>query len=60
MTDGFAVLAYPAEYLNSGVVSFMINQYGRIFEKDLGEDTAQVAQALTVFDPDDTWKREEE
>ena len=60
MTDGFAVLAYPAEYLNSGVVSFMINQYGTIFEKDLGEDTAQVAQALTVFDPDDTWKREEE
>jgi hypothetical protein len=60
MTDGFAVLAYPAEYLNSGVVSFMVNQNGTVFEKDLGEDTAKVAQGLTVFDPDDTWKAEEE
>ena len=60
MTAGFAVLAYPAEYLNSGVVSFMANQDGAIFEKDLGEDTAKVARELTTFDPDDTWKAEEE
>jgi hypothetical protein len=60
MTNGFAVLAYPAEYLNSGVVSFMVNQDGTVFEKDLGDDTAKVAQALTAFDPDNTWKAEEE
>jgi hypothetical protein len=60
MTDGFAILAYPAEYLNSGVVSFMVNQDGTVFEKDLGEDTAKVARELTDFDPDDTWKAEEE
>jgi hypothetical protein len=60
MTVGFAVLAYPAEYLNSGVVSFMVNQDGTVFEKDLGEDTAKVAQELIAFDPDDTWKAEEE
>lgn len=59
MTDGFAVLAYPAEYLTSGVVSFMVDQNGTVFEKDLGEDTAKVAQTLTAFDPDDTWKAEE-
>ena len=60
MTGGFAVLAYPAEYLNSGVVSFVVSQAGAVFEKDLGEDTAKNAQALTAFDPDDTWKAEEE
>jgi hypothetical protein len=38
----------------------MVNQNGTVFEKDLGEDTAKVAQGLTVFDPDDTWKAEEE
>lgn len=60
MTEGFAVLAYPAEYLNSGVVTFMVNQDGTVFEKDLGEGTAKAAQALTAFDPDESWKIEEE
>lgn len=56
MTAGFAILAYPAEYRNSGVMSLMINQDGVVFQKDLGEKTADLAKAMTEFDPDDTWK----
>jgi hypothetical protein len=55
MTDGFAILAYPAEYCNSGVMSFLINQEGNVFEKDLGDKTADVAKAITAFNPDGTW-----
>jgi hypothetical protein len=55
MTGGFAILAYPAEYGNSGVMSFLIDQTGEVIEKDLGADTATVAKAITSYDPDDTW-----
>jgi hypothetical protein len=56
MTGGFAILAYPAEYLNSGVMSFLVAQDGVVFQKDLGERTTEVAQSTTAFNPDDTWK----
>jgi hypothetical protein len=56
MTGGFAILAYPAEYRNSGVITLMINQDGIVYEKDLGPKTADLAKAITEFDPDDTWK----
>ena len=56
MTGGFAILAYPAEYRNSGVMTLMINQDGTVYEKDLGAQTADLAKAITEFDPDDTWK----
>lgn len=56
MTGGFAILAYPAEYGNSGVMSFLINQDGVVFEKNLGEHTTDVAKAIAAFDPDDGWK----
>jgi len=56
MTAGFAILAYPAEYGNSGVMSFLINQDGVVFEKNLGENTTDVAKAILAFNPDDTWK----
>jgi hypothetical protein len=56
MTGGFAILAYPAEYGNSGVMSFLINQDGVVFEKSLGENTTDVAKAISGFNPDDTWK----
>jgi len=56
MTHGFAILAYPAEYGNSGVMSFFINQSGVVFEKDLGTGTADAAKAMTEFNPDETWK----
>jgi hypothetical protein len=55
MTGGFAILAYPAEYLNSGVMSFLINQDGVVFQKDLGERTSDVAEAIMASNPDDGW-----
>ena len=55
MTGGFAFIAYPAEYGNSGVMSFMINQDGVLLEKDLGKTTTQTATAMTQFDPDPGW-----
>jgi Protein of unknown function (DUF2950) len=56
MTGGFAILAYPAEYGNSGVMSFLTNQDGVVFEKNLGDNTAEAAKAISAFNPDDTWK----
>ena len=55
MTGGFAFVAYPAEYRNSGVMTFIINQDGVLLQKDLGPDTAQTAAAMTKFDPDASW-----
>ena len=57
MILGFALLAYPAEYGNSGVMTFMVNQEGIIFEKDLGENTRSLAEAITVFNPDESWEK---
>jgi hypothetical protein len=55
LTRGFAFVAYPAEYRNSGVMTFIVNQDGIVFEKDLGSDTAKVAAAMTEYNPDKTW-----
>jgi hypothetical protein len=55
MTGGFAFVAYPAEYRNSGVMTFMINQEGVLLQKDLGTATTQTAAAMTEFDPDPSW-----
>jgi hypothetical protein len=55
MTGAFAFVAYPAEYGNSGVMTFMINQDGVLLQKDLGKDTTQTATAMTEFDPGSTW-----
>jgi len=60
MVFGFALVAYPAKYGVSGIMTFIINQEGVIYEKDLGEDTVTSAAAITTFDPDDTWHRYEE
>ena len=56
MTGGFAVVAYPAKYGDSGIMTFIINQTGVAYQKDLGTTTDQVAGAMTEFDPDKTWK----
>ena len=56
MTDGFAFVAYPAEYRNSGVMTFVVNLNGVIFEKDLGPKTADLAKAATAINPDKTWR----
>jgi len=55
MTGGFAFVTYPAEYGNSGVMTFMINQDGVLLQKDLGKTTAETAAAMTEFDPDPSW-----
>jgi hypothetical protein len=52
MVNGFAFVAYPAEYGNSGVMTFMMNQDGALLQKDLGKTTAETATAMTKFDPD--------
>jgi hypothetical protein len=60
MVHGFALVAYPAEYGNSGVMTFIINQDGVLFQKDLGKTTTETATALSAFDPDTGWNRVEE
>ena len=52
---GVAFVAYPAEYRNSGVMTFIVNQDNIVYQKDLGADTAKVAAAMTDFNPDDSW-----
>jgi hypothetical protein len=54
-TQGFALLAYPAEYGQSGIMTFMVNHLGVIFQKDLGEDTLALVAAIKAYDPDDSW-----
>ena len=60
MVNGFAFVAYSAEYGNSGVMTFMIDQDGVLLEKDLGKSTTQTATAMTQFDPDPGWKPAQE
>jgi hypothetical protein len=59
MIGGFALVAYPAQYGNSGVMTFIVNQAGVVYQKNLGKDTAKIAQAIKLFDPDKTWKKVE-
>jgi hypothetical protein len=56
MTGGFAVVAYPAKYGDSGIMTFIISEQGIIYEKDLGKTTGQVASDMTEFNPDKTWR----
>ena len=56
MTGGFAFVAWPAEYRNSGVMTFLINQEGVVYQKDLGSKTADLAKAMKAYNPDQTWK----
>ncbi|MHC8394893.1 DUF2950 domain-containing protein [Pseudomonas sp. LB3P93] len=56
MSRGFALIAWPAKYDDTGVMSFMISYEGQVFEKDLGPNGAKLAQSMKRFDPDDSWK----
>ena len=58
MLGGFALIAVPAEYGSSGVMTFIVNHEGVVFSKDLGPETPKVAQAIDTFDPDKSWTRE--
>ena len=59
MIGGFALRAYPAEYRNSGVMTFIVNHDGAVFQKDLGPDTDRIAEAITAFNPDKGWTKVE-
>jgi hypothetical protein len=56
LTGGFAILAYPAEYRNSGIMTFVVGQDGVVYQKDLGEKTADIASAISEYNPGDGWK----
>jgi hypothetical protein len=60
MVGGFAFVAFPAEYGNSGVMTFIMNQDGVLLQKDLGTATTQTASAMTEFDPDASWSTVQE
>jgi Protein of unknown function (DUF2950) len=55
MIGGFAVVAYPAEYDNSGVMTFIVNHDGKVFQKNLGSNTAAIAKGMKEYNPDKTW-----
>jgi Protein of unknown function (DUF2950) len=55
MMGGFGMVAYPAQYGTSGIMTFIVNHDGVVYQKDLGAKTASVAQAMTKFNPDKTW-----
>ena len=57
MIGGFALVAYPAEYGNSGITTFIVNQDGTVFQKDLGPNTTQLARKIEFFTPDQTWTK---
>ena len=56
MIAGFALVAYPAKYGNSGVMTFVVNQEGRVYEKDLGPQTTEIANKMTEYNPDSSWR----
>jgi Protein of unknown function (DUF2950) len=57
MTEGFAIVAYPAEYKSSGVMTFLVNQDGVVLQKDLGKRTEFLAKAMKEYNPDPNWKK---
>ncbi len=59
MTGGFAFIAYPSEYRASGVMTFVVDESGVIYEKDLGPETEKIAEGMNAYDPDSTWHEAE-
>jgi Protein of unknown function (DUF2950) len=57
MIGGFAMVAYPAQYGSSGIMTFIVNHDGVVYQKDLGPHTAATAQSMAMFNPDETWKK---
>jgi Protein of unknown function (DUF2950) len=60
MTQGFAFVAYPAEYRSSGVMTFIVGQDGVVYRKDLGKNTAVIGKAMKEYNPDSTWHKDED
>ena len=55
MIAGFALVAYPVDYGKSGVMTFIISHQGKLYQKDLGPKTADLAHAMTEYNPDGSW-----
>jgi hypothetical protein len=55
-TGGFGFVAFPADYRSSGVMTFLVNQKGVIYQKDLGDNTASIAEQMTSYHRDETWR----
>jgi hypothetical protein len=60
MTEGFAFVAYPAEYRSSGVMTFIVGSDGVVYQRDLGKATDAISTSIKIYDPDSTWKKAEE
>ena len=60
MIAGFALVAWPAQWGNSGIMTFIVNQEGKVYEKDLGPKTAKIAGAMTTYEPGPGWKLSQE
>jgi hypothetical protein len=60
MTEGFAFVAYPAEYMSSGVMTFLVDQDGVVYQKDLGKKTEVLAKAMKAYNPNSTWQKADE
>jgi hypothetical protein len=56
MSGGFALVAWPAEYDATGVMTFIVNQDGNVLERDLGPQTDAIARKMTVYNPDKAWR----
>ena len=57
MTGGFAIVAWPARFDNSGIMTFIVGPDGDVYQKDLGSEMEHIARAMTSFDPDLSWSR---
>jgi hypothetical protein len=55
MIAGFALIAWPAEYDHSGIMTFLVSHQGKVYEKDLSPDTAEIVTTIHTYDPDATW-----
>ena len=55
MTRGFALIAWPSNYGSSGIMTFIVDKTGIVYQKDLGRKTSEIAGAYTAYDPDQTW-----
>lgn len=57
MTSGFALVAWPVKYGDTGVMSFIVSHAGQVYERNLGPNTDASARAMTLFDPDSSWRK---
>jgi len=57
MTGGFALIAWPAVFESTGIMTFIASPDGDVYQNDLGPETAHIATVMTTFDPDLTWSR---